>query len=313
MQARGKRAIDQAQAARELGGHHHASAHALAVQPGAIAHAGLDGVAKGVAKVQDGAQARFTLVLAHHPGFDLTAAAHGVGQRSAIARQQGIHVRLQPVHEGHVGNRPVFDDFCQPGAEFARCQGVERGQVTHHQLGLVESANHVFAQRVVDGSFAAHRRIDLGQQRGRHLHKRHAAHVTGGGKAGHVAYHATAQGKQHGFAVTAMLQQGIKNQVQGLPGFVLLAIGQHHGVHLGVLARQRALQCLRVQGRHHGVGHDERRHSLGQMRIQRGGWQQIGTNHDGVAALGQVDLHALRSGDGVGMCHGSESAKKGQN
>ena len=43
------------------------SRHALAMQPGAVAHAGLDGVAKGVAKVQDGAQARFALVPGRPP------------------------------------------------------------------------------------------------------------------------------------------------------------------------------------------------------------------------------------------------------
>ena len=59
--------------------------------------------------------------------------------------------------------------------------------------------------------------------------------------------------------------------------------------------------------------HDERRRGPGQLGIQRRCREQVGTNHDGVAALGQVDLHALRSSDGVGMCHGSESAKKGQN
>ena len=84
---------------------------------------------------------------------------------------------------------------------------------------------------MVDGRFAAHRRIDLRQQRGRHLHKRHTAHIAGSGEARHVTDHAAAQGEQHGLAVAAVLQQGVEDQVQGLPVFVLFAVWQRHRVH----------------------------------------------------------------------------------
>ena len=43
---------EQAGALRQLGRHHHARGHRLAVQPGAVAHAGLDGMAEGMPKIQ---------------------------------------------------------------------------------------------------------------------------------------------------------------------------------------------------------------------------------------------------------------------
>ena len=53
------------EALRQVGRHHHAAADRLAVQPLAVAQAGLDRVAEGVAEVEDGAQAALALVLAH--------------------------------------------------------------------------------------------------------------------------------------------------------------------------------------------------------------------------------------------------------
>ena len=147
---------------------------------------------------------------------------------------------------------------------------------------------------MVDGGFAADRRIDLRQQRGGHLHKRHAAHIAGGGKAGHVANHPAAQRKQHRFAIAPVAQQGVKNQVEGLPVFVLFAIGQHHGVNKGIFRRQRAAQSLGVQRCHGGVGDDQRRRRFGQRGVGGRVAQQAGANHDGVTALAQVN------GDGVG-------------
>ena len=49
--------IDQPRRCDRCAGHHHAAAHRLAVQPLAIAQAGFDRVAEGVAEIEDGAQA----------------------------------------------------------------------------------------------------------------------------------------------------------------------------------------------------------------------------------------------------------------
>ena len=78
---------------------------------------------------------------------------------------------------------------------------------------------------MVDTSLAAHGRIHLGQQRGRHLDKGHTPHIAGCSVASHVAHHTTSRCKQDGLAVAAILQERIKDQVKRLPVLVHFAIG----------------------------------------------------------------------------------------
>ena len=261
------------------------------MQPGAVTHARLDGVAEGMAEIEDGPETRFTLILADHKGLDLAAALNSMRQRYAVSSTQGIDVGFDPAEKIHVGNRAVFDDLCQPGTEFARRQSFEQVKVANHALRLVKSADHVFTQRVVDRRLTTHRRIDLRQQRRWNLHKRHAAHIAGRGKAGHVAHHTAAQSKQHGLAVAAVLQQCVKNQLQSGPVLVRLAIGQGHQQHLGISAGQRRLQTRGIKRRHLGVGDDQRSAGTRQTRVAVGTAQQICTDQDVIGTICQLDTH----------------------
>ena len=217
--------INQTQSPRQLCRHHHAGSNGFAVQPSTVPHSGLNSMAKCVAKIQDGTQARFLFVLPNHPCLDLAATPNGVCKRAAVTAEQGIHGGLEPCEELHVRNRPVFDDLRQTGAELARRQRIKRRKVTHHQKGLVKGPDHVLAQRVVDGRLASHRRVHLGQQCGGHLHERHATHVCCSRKPRHITDHAPTQGKKHRLAVASVFQQCVKNQIEGLPGLVLFAVG----------------------------------------------------------------------------------------
>ena len=107
------------------------------MQPFAIAQARLDGVAEGVAEVEDGAQAAFLLVLAHHPGLDLATAAHGGSQQHGVAGQQTGNVGLDPVKKRHVGNRAVLDDFGQARAQLIG-QAVGHGAALRLQLAAIK-------------------------------------------------------------------------------------------------------------------------------------------------------------------------------
>ena len=244
-------------------------------------------MAKGVAKIQNSPQSLFALVRAHHLRFYLAAAFYCMCQQRSVACAQAVHVCLNPVKKHHIGNRPVFDDFGQPSRHLTRGQRLQRVQVAHHQRGLVKSPNHVFTQGVVNGRFAAHRRVYLCQQRSGHLHKWHTAHVAGCGKTRHVAHHAAAQRKQQRFAVTALRQQRIKNQVQRLPVFMRFAIRQAHRMNMPVLALQRSCQALRIQRCHRGVADNQRVRGLGQACIRSCVAQQARANGDSVSAITQ--------------------------
>ena len=100
---------------------------------------------------------------------------------------------------------------------------------------------------MVDGCFAAHRRVHLRQQSGWHLHKGHTSHEAGRCKTRHVADHATAKGKQNSFAITSLAEQAVKNKVQREPIFVHLAIGQLNAVNAFVMSRQCLAQSSFVK------------------------------------------------------------------
>ncbi len=204
-------------------------------------------------------------------------------ERHLVEGAQGVDVFFQPGQERLVADQPVLDDFRQARRQLARWQGIEGRGVDQHSLGLVERAHHVFAQRMVDAGLAAHRRIDLGQQGGRHLDEVHAALVAGGRKTGHVTDHAATQGDHGGAPVMACGQQAIEDQLQGFPVLVGFAVGQHHGDHR--VRRQAAAQTLKIQRRDRFVG-DDRHLPPGNMRCEQLGLvQQTFANMDRVAAL----------------------------
>ena len=110
-----------------------------------------------------------------------------------MLRHQVGHIFFQPSKKFGIAQGTVFDDFGHTCGKFALRQRLQGGQIGQHGLRLVERANHVFTERMVDGGFTADRGIDLAEQCGRHLDKRCATLISRRGKADHIAYHAATQ------------------------------------------------------------------------------------------------------------------------
>ena len=123
----------------------------------------------------------------------------------------------------------MLDDLGQSGRQFTRWQGMQGGCIGDHGLRLIERADHVLAEGMIDTGLAAHRRVDLRQQRGRDLHERDAAHVGCCSEAGQIADDATTECDHGGLAITFFCQQDIEYLHQAGPGLLLLAIGQDDG------------------------------------------------------------------------------------
>ena len=81
---------------------------------------------------------------------------------------------------------------------------------------------------MVDAGLAAHRGVDLRQQRGGYLDEVDAPLVAGRRKAGHVADHAAADGNQAAVPIEPVLQQGVEDPVEDVQILVFLAVGQNH-------------------------------------------------------------------------------------
>ena len=123
-----------------------------------------------------------------------------------------------------VADRAVLDHLGEARGELAVGQRAQAVGVDQHGARLVERADHVLAERMVDAGLAADRRVDLREQRRRHLHERHAALVDRGGEAGEVADDAAAQRDQRRRALGPQLEEARQDVVQRRPGLVRLAV-----------------------------------------------------------------------------------------
>jgi hypothetical protein len=159
-------------------------------------------------------------------------------------------------------------------------------------LRLVEGADHVLAERVVDRGLAADAGIDLRQQRGRHLDERHAALIRGGGKADHVADDPAAQRDQRRRTLDARAEQCVEDQVERRPVLVRLAVRQHDQLMRDTRRVQRTLHAGRIQWRDDVIADDDRALAPERRGEQISAVDQAATDVDVVGALVKCNSQA---------------------
>ena len=71
-------------------------------QLGAEAGFRFQGMAEGMTQIEQGADARFTLVFSHNLGFGAAADPNGVAARLFVAIAQGVAVFLHPLEERRI-------------------------------------------------------------------------------------------------------------------------------------------------------------------------------------------------------------------
>jgi len=130
---------------------------------------GFDGVADGVAEVQDHAEARLLFVFADDVGFDADRGGYYFRERFGVSVlfcvacvQAGFGVLFHEAEEFCVVDDACLDGFLQAGAEFGGGEGAEKVGVGEDGLWVVEAADEVFAGCEVDAGFAADGGVDLG-------------------------------------------------------------------------------------------------------------------------------------------------------
>ena len=178
-------------------------------------------------------------------------------------------IRFEPGEERRIAEQPVFHHLGIARAELARAQGREHGDVGEHQARLVEGADQVLALPGVDAGLAADRGIDLGQQRGRHLHDADAAPQDAGGEAGQVADHAAAKGDDAVAALDAELEQALAERRQHGEALARLARAHHHLAEQKALLVEARFERGKIQRRHVGVGHDRAARAPGSAAAMR--------------------------------------------
>ena len=241
-------ACAQALAGGEPKGLGHADGHGFTMQQVlAIAAFGLQGVAEGVAEIEQGPAAGFPFVLRHDFRLHLHRASHGEGQ--VVGRQGGdlAAMGFQPGEEVDVAQQAVLDDLGVARPDFPRRQGREHVQVGQHQPGLMKGADQVLAPGRVDGGLAAHRGVHLRKQGGRDLHEIDAALVDRRGETGEVAHHAAAEGDDQISAVQFKGQQIVADPRQHVEALGAFTGGNQHRRRADPLGRQGRGQGCAMQ------------------------------------------------------------------
>ena len=246
---------------------------------GLIAARRLDGVAEGMAEVQQPAHARIVLIGGHQRRLDGQAAGN---DRLPVGR-----FRFHIVQNGGVPDQAVFDDLRRAASHLPGRQGGQAVGVHQHQAGLIEGPQQVLALRQIHCRLAAHGAVHLREQRGGCLYQRHAPLIGGGGKARQIAGDAAAQGQQTVGAGKAPLCQ-VAAQVQ--PRLRrLMALPLRKGQQFSGEPRvTKAVQHRAAVQRRHGFVRRHRPAADAQRAQQSpGAAQYAAPDVHGIAALGQ--------------------------
>ena len=182
------------------------------MQPVAVTHAGLNGVAECMPEIEQRAFAGFfAFVGCYDCRLVFAGTLDGEGQCRRVTRIQCIDIGFEPIEERQVADQAVLDYFGQSRRQFAVCERGERGGVRDYRLRLVKRTDHIFAARMVNRGLPAHRRVDKGEQRGRHLDKGDPAQIGRRGESRQITNHSAAERDQRCFSLAACRQQSIQD------------------------------------------------------------------------------------------------------
>ena len=162
----------------------------------------------------------------------------------------------------------MLDHFTQAADQLASGQAAQDIGVDEDQAGLVEGADQVFSQPVVDRGLAADAGVDLRDDGGGHLDKGDAAEEGGGHEAGQVADHAPAQGQDPGAAVEFGLDELSEDLFGGGQVFVGVAPWDEHFERLKTGFFQAGQGWLQVEIRDGPVG--DHRYLAAQFHLTTG-------------------------------------------
>ena len=265
--------------------------HGFTMKPILVCAQRLQRMPERVPQVEQGAASLLQLVLRDDGRLDLATAPHDPGQRIEIVIEDCFHLLLEPEQERLVENQAVLDDFGQTRRELPLRQARQRAGVHEHRDGLMERPDHVLRFRVVHGCLAAHRRIDLRQQRGRDLREGDAALVAGRRETGDVADHAAAEGHEAGIAAEPLRHQSVDDRAQRRQVLLLLPIREHQAVLL--LGCQGSLQPIQVERCDDFIGDDHHLRGRDAFAHQVAIIDQARPDVDGIAAFAQQYLYGF--------------------
>ena len=222
--------VQQPEPCGERGGHAKADRDRFAVQDVAVAEFSLERVPERMAEIEQRAavvRLLLALVVADDRRLEHAGLRDGVGLRLAITRAHVCAVRLAPGEECRIADQPGLGDFRIPCPQLTRGQRGQCFGVGEHHARLVEGAEKVLAVPRVNAGLAAHRAVDLGEQRRRHLDERQPPQSGRRRETGEIADHAAAERDHRGAALDTRVEQRVGDACIALQR--LRAFAARHG------------------------------------------------------------------------------------
>ena len=202
-----------------------------------------------VPEVELAAVPRLALVAFDDVGLDPYRRRNGVGQQVGIPAQRLESRPFDAFEQVGVGNNRGLDHLGQSGAKLPVGKRAQQRRIADHELRLGEGPGHILVPVDVHAVLAAHRSVDLPQQRRRDESEFHAAHVGRCGESRHVGDDAAPDRQHEGRTVHAQLDETAVDHLDGLHRLDALAQADQHGV---VLRQHRMIQPVdRGVGDHH--------------------------------------------------------------
>jgi len=210
---------------RDLRGGEHSPGDGFTVEKAPVVCERLEGVANGMAEIQDLTRAAFALVSADDASFLARAALDEEFERAHVEAQNGGEFAFEEIEEQRVANDAIFDDFINAGAKLAQRKRAQNGGIDDHHLWRMEGADEILAFGKVDAGFSADGAIHLRNESRGNMHDTNAAEITGGNKTGNVADNASADGEEQRMAVSPQMGEVAADFFDGgkaLSGFAVV-------------------------------------------------------------------------------------------
>ena len=117
-------------------------------------------------------------------------------------------------------------------------------------MRLVERANQVLAERVVDTDLPANRAVHLGEERGRHVHQRDAAQVARRRETGQIANDAAAERNERRRTIRVGTDERVVDPRHGRELFEPFAVGNDDRLGISGSGKPLAVETPDQRARH---------------------------------------------------------------
>ena len=135
--------------------------------------------------------------------------------------------------------------------------GVIVGWIDQHQIRLMESADQIFATRVIHPCLPTDGGIHHRQQRCWNLNNADTSQPRGRGKSGHVSHDATAEGQHHRTAFQFERKRRVVDLRHGAQQFLLFPRLNHEHFNVVSLLSQAVKACIAVGNGNVCIADDE--------------------------------------------------------